>query len=98
MSFSMSYVPTNRNVNCFENNTVSNERTVVQPPGDQRGLQEGQHRYPRRQRWQTVRYGIDEYVDMSCIGEAEDPESIEEALQSRLSKKWQEAVPVTDRQ
>ena len=40
-----------------------------------------------------VRYGIDEYVDVKFLGEAaEDPESIEEALQSRLSKQWQEAA------
>jgi len=41
-----------------------------------------------------IRYDIDEYTDVAFLGESqtEDPKSIEEALQSRLSKKWQEAA------
>jgi len=76
----------------IDDDVVSEEETVVQPPDNQGSLQEGQHWYPRRNRCPLVRYGIDDYVDMACIGKAEDPESIEEALQSRLSKKWQEVV------
>jgi len=70
----------------------SDEELVSQPP-DELGQQDDQPRYPRRQRHPPVRYGIDEYVDMAFLGEAaEDPESIKEALQSQLSKQWQEAA------
>ena len=41
-----------------------------------------------------IRYGIDEYVDTAFLGEGqiEEPKSIEEALESKLSKKWKEAA------
>ena len=45
--------------------------------------QDDQPQYPRRQRRLPVTHGIDEYIDMAFLSEAaEDPESIEEALQS----------------
>ena len=47
--------------------------------------------YPRRQRIIPVRYGIDEYVDIAFLG-GEEPQSIEEALGSKLSKKWKKQL------
>lgn len=54
-------------------------------------VEENQQRYSRRQRTIPVRYGIDEYVYIAFLGE-EEPQSIEEALDSKLSKKWKEAA------
>ena len=82
----------NKNLECFNDDVIpEGEESVVQQPDDQG---QGQHRYPARQRRPPVRYGIDEYTDMALLGgsQTEDPQSIEEALRSRLSKKWQEAA------
>ena len=56
--------------------------------------EEDQHRYPRRQRIAPIRYEIDEYVDTAFLGVSQiaEPQSIEEALESKLSKKWKEAA------
>ena len=83
---------TSSSVNCFDDDVFSDEKLVSQSP-DEMCQEDNQLRYPRRQRRPPVRYGIDEYIDMAFLGEAaEDPESIEEALQSRLSKQWQEVA------
>ena len=82
----------NKNLDCFNDDVIpEGEESVVQQPDDQ---DQGHHWYPARQRRLPVRYGIDEYTDMALLGgsQTEDHQSIEEALQSRLSKKWQEAA------
>ena len=63
-------------------------------PEEQENQEEDQHRYPRRQRITPIWYGIDEYVDTAVLGggQIEEPQSIEEALESKLSKKWKEAA------
>ena len=73
---------TSSSVNCFDDDVFSDEKLVSQSP-DEICQQDDQPWYPRRQRHPPVRYGIDEYIDMAFLGKAaEDPESIEEALQS----------------
>ena len=60
---------------------------LEQPQTEEReDVEEDQQRYPRRQRTVPVRYGIDEYIDIEFLG-GEEPQSIEEALDSKLSKK-----------
>ena len=58
-------------------------------PEEQEDQGEDQHRYPRRQRIVPIRYVIDEYVDTAFLGggQIEEPQSIEEALEGKLSKK-----------
>ena len=65
----------------------------LQPQQCQQPQEEDQqpHHYPRRQRSVPVRYGIDEYIDIAFLG-SEDPISIEEALESKLSHHWKEAA------
>ena len=61
----------------------------VQP--QEQVVQEHQHRYPRRERTAPVRYGIDEFVDITFLDEVQmkEPETIEEALKD---KNWKEAA------
>ena len=56
--------------------------------------EEDQHRYPRRQNIVPIRYGIDEIVDTAFLGgsQIEEPQSIEEALEGKLSEKWKETA------
>ena len=48
----------------------------------------------KRQRIAPIRYGIDEYVDTAFLGggQIEEPQSNDNALESKLSKKWKEAT------
>ena len=65
---------------------------LEQPQTEKREeLEEDQQRYPGRYRTIPVWYGIDEYVDIGFLG-GEEPQSIDEALDSKLSKKWKEAT------
>lgn len=57
------------------------------PPNEQ----EPEDRYPKRHRTVPVRYGIDEYVDIAFSG-GEEPQNINEALESRKSLQWKEAA------
>ena len=74
------------------------EEPVEQPeqsqPEEQNNQEEDQYRYPRRQRIAPIKYGIDEYVDTAFLGggQIEEPQSIEETLEGKLSKKWKEAA------
>ena len=74
------------------------EELLEQPeqpqPEEQKNQEEDQHQYPRRQRIAPSRYGIDEYVDTAFLGGGQrgEPQSIEEALEGKLSKKWKEAT------
>jgi len=65
---------------------------VKQPEQDNQ--LDDQHRYPSRQKTVPIRYRIDEYVDTAFLGggQIEEPQSIEEALESRLSKSWKKAA------
>jgi len=65
---------------------------VEQPKQDNQS--DDQHLYPSRQRTVPIQYGIDEYVDTAFLGggQIDEPHSIEEALESRLSKSWKEAA------
>jgi transposase InsO family protein len=50
------------------------------------------HRYPRRQRTAPARYGVDEYIDVAFISGVNEPDSIEEALDTELSEEWKSAA------
>ena len=63
----------------------------LEQPQKREDIGEDQQCYSRRQRTMPVRYGIDEYVDIAFL-DGEEPHSIEEALDSKLSKKWKEAA------
>ena len=81
------YPDINKNLDCFNDDVIpEGEESVVQQPNDKG---QDQHQYPARQRRPPVRYGIDEYTDVALLdgSQTEDPQSIEEALWSRLSKK-----------
>ena len=70
------------------------EEPVKQPeqsqPEEQNNQEEDQYQYPRRQRIAPIKYGIYEYVDTAFLGggQIEEPQSIEETLEGKLSKKW----------
>ena len=66
------------------------ERLEQPQTEEQEDVEKDQQHCNRRQRTIPVRYGIEEYVDIAFIG-GEEQESIEEALDSKLSKKWKEA-------
>ena len=65
------------------------EQPQPEEPENQDEEEEDQHRYPRRQTIAPIRYGIDEYVDTAFLGggRIEEPQSVEEALESKLFKK-----------
>ena len=85
-------VEVSEKVNGREKDEDSLVEQLEQPQKEEReDVEEDQQRYPRRQRTVPVRYGIDEYIDIAFLG-GEEPRSIEEALDSKLSKKWKEAA------
>ena len=51
-------------------------------------------RSPRRENIAPITYRVDEFVDTAFLsgGQIEEPQSIEEALEGKLSEKWKEAV------
>ena len=66
------------------------EEPMEQPqPEEPENQEEDQHRYPRRQNIAPIRYGIDEFVDTALLGggQIEEPQSIEEVLEGKLSEK-----------
>ena len=78
--------------NCMEDRDIPEEdESFVEQPEQSQGQDEVQQRRSERQRTVPIRYGIDEYVDTAFLGE-EEPQSIEEALNSGLSNKWKEAA------
>ena len=85
--------------------TVSDHEKIMVPeeeeepmeqsqPEEPENQEEDQHRYPRRQNIAPISYGINEFVDTALLGggQIEEPQSIEEALESKLSEKWKEAA------
>ena len=85
-------VEVSEKVNGREKDEDSLVEQLEQPQNEEReDVEEDQQRYPRRQRPMPVRYGIDEYIDIAFLG-GEEPQSIKEALDSKLSKKWKEAA------
>ena len=74
---------TKRTIDCFCNDEISDEETVLQPSGVQ-GQEKG---HPGMQRRPSVKYGIDEFTDVTFLSESEDPKSVELTLQNRSRKK-----------
>ena len=71
------------------------EEPMEQPqPEELENQEEDQHQYSRRQNIESIRYGIDEFVD-NCIFRWRSnrrPQNIEEAPKGKLSQKWKEAA------
>ena len=83
----------------FDNNSEQNVRSRDVEPELERERVEECRRYPERQRYPPVRFGIDEYADTvmtECLEKDHigEPSNIEEALTSDLAEEWKRAADV----